>query len=311
MIGGERVRVEFLPFRDIVWDLKVWWRHASTEVRNNIIDELQREPLPSSVIPKADCRFVVDYSNEVYVLGDGCVYAWTTESGEIIYIGCGDPVRATTVSGRNDGFNARYENERIKPFILCVNIDREIAYDIETLCIWKAQVDGWQLENKAKVLSFGEVMALREKKSTRIFEAYEELNGLYPEVANAFDAFSSYCKEVMTSAEKNVTAEYLRDRTKRDKRSVRHVWTIDGTTKPARDWCKTYGKAMPWVIARIDKHGCTPKEALLFPALPHEYYKKKTVEEYWTENGYFPGSDTTSYVTPKEEWPDDYIPYTL
>lgn len=306
------MRVDFLPLRDMVWDLKVWWRHASVEARNNIIDELQKEPLPSSVIPKADCRFAVDYSNEVYILGDGCVYAWTTERGEVIYIGCGDPIRATTVSGRNDGFTTRYENERIKPFILCINVDKEIAYNIETLCIWKAQVDGWQLENKAKTLSAGEVLALREgRENVRIFDAYEELNGLYPEMVDAFDKFSSYCKDIMISTGENSEPEYLCDITKRGERSVRHVWTIDGTTKPARDWCKVYGKAMPWVIARIDRYGCTPKEALLFPVLPREYYKKKTIEQYWIENGYFPGSDTTSYVTPRHEWPDNYIPYTL
>ena len=50
--------------------------------------------------------------------------------------------------------------------------------------------------------------------------------------------------------------------------------------------------------------GCTPKEALTFPTAPES--RKRYTKEWWLENGYIPGTDTTSYVTPVKEWPDPY-----
>ncbi len=89
------------------------------------------------------------------------------------------------------------------------------------------------------------------------------------------------------------TASYLR------------VWTIDGITMSALDWCKEYGRPASFAD-RAGLYGMTPKEALTFPPVPKGMTKKAL--EYWASLGLTPGTDTTSYVTPKSEMPS-WIPY--
>lgn len=80
-------------------------------------------------------------------------------------------------------------------------------------------------------------------------------------------------------------------------------WTIDGITKSRSQWCKEHKMNVSKANKRIEI-GCTPKEALTFPTAPEN--KKRYIKEWWLENGYIPGTDTTSYVTPVKEWPDPY-----
>lgn len=45
----------------------------------------------------------------------------------------------------------------------------------------------------------------------------------------------------------------------------KHVWTIDGETKPAKDWCAEYDLSVPMVMYRVKNRGMTPYEALTTP----------------------------------------------
>lgn len=46
----------------------------------------------------------------------------------------------------------------------------------------------------------------------------------------------------------------------------RHImFTIDGVTKSAIEWCEEYGVTMPFVMYRIRKNGMSPLEALTAP----------------------------------------------
>lgn len=80
-----------------------------------------------------------------------------------------------------------------------------------------------------------------------------------------------------------------------------HVWTIDEVTKPAKEWCEIYGKCFTSVLGRIRTYGMTPKEALTCPNVPKCMNRKAL--KYWEGVGVIPGTDTTSYITPLEEYP--------
>lgn len=88
-----------------------------------------------------------------------------------------------------------------------------------------------------------------------------------------------------------------------------YVWTINGVTKPAADWCREYNVQSSSVINRIIKYGMSPLEALLAPKIP--YGKSCSAKEYYKSVGYEYGKDKTSYVTPLSEWPDEYGFYTF
>lgn len=87
--------------------------------------------------------------------------------------------------------------------------------------------------------------------------------------------------------------------------NYKHVWTIDGETQTAKAWCDIYGKRLVVVLDRMKHHGMTPKEALTYPSVPATMHKKSL--EYWNSLGLTPGTDTTSYVTPRNKWPS-WIP---
>ena len=46
------------------------------------------------------------------------------------------------------------------------------------------------------------------------------------------------------------------------RRGKRYLWTIDGVTKHAREWCKHYGILPETAIYRVNIKGMTPKAAL-------------------------------------------------
>lgn len=301
-----------LPYWETKEIFSDWWRHAGTEARKEMLDNLQKIPLPSSDVYKCDTRFATDRSNDLYSCGAYHVYAWVTKRCSIIYIGYGDSWRASNPQGRNEEFQKKFETNEIKSFILCSNVNKDDAQQIETLCIWRAMVSGYQLTNKSKTLSPQQIIELRaERESSPAYEKYQTLVEAYPDVVESFDKLKSYCLDLVLSEESVLEADvHFKSRTRDSIRKyVKYVWTIDGVTKSASDWCKKYNFTLSRANQRIECYGCTPKEALTFPNLPRELYKKRTIDEWWRENGYIPGIDETSYVTPREEWGDEYGEY--
>lgn len=83
-----------------------------------------------------------------------------------------------------------------------------------------------------------------------------------------------------------------------------HVWTIDGEIKPAQDWCKVYSRDLSNTLAKMRKYELSPLEALTVPIVPPD--RKMDALAYWKERGFLLEKDTRSYVTPLEEWPDEF-----
>lgn len=64
-------------------------------------------------------------------------------------------------------------------------------------------------------------------------------------------------------------------------------WEIDGVVRPAKEWCEKYNSSYIKACRRMQKYGLTPKQALTFPSVPEEYYRKAM--EYWRELGLLEG----------------------
>ncbi len=47
----------------------------------------------------------------------------------------------------------------------------------------------------------------------------------------------------------------------------KNIWTINGETKSAIDWCAEHGLSVPMVMYRIKTKGMSPEEALTSPKL--------------------------------------------
>lgn len=83
-----------------------------------------------------------------------------------------------------------------------------------------------------------------------------------------------------------------------------HVWTIDGVVKSGKEWCELYKRDFANVSKRIRFYGMSPLEALTSPLIPREM--RRTPEKYWEQVGFEYGKDKRSYITPREEWPEEY-----
>lgn len=92
------------------------------------------------------------------------------------------------------------------------------------------------------------------------------------------------------------------------KTRIKYMWTIAGVARPAKTWCELYGVSYSTATARVYTYGLTPLEALTCPSTPNEYRGK--TQEFWKSIGFVPGTDETSYITPKKEWPKEYLKYS-
>jgi len=302
-----------LPYWESVEIFKWWWRGAGQDARRLIMDELNKIALPSSEIDKCDTRFSADYSNNLYRCGHYCVYAWVSKNCRVVYIGYGSPDRAATIRGRNDSFRSQSDVEDMKVFILCSNVNEDDARNIETMCIWRAMLAGWSLTNKSKTLTQRQLIELRaDRDNSPTNECYRQLIDDYPEVAESYDKLNSYCLDMVLREDSELPHDvHFKTTCPREKvKHIKYMWTINGVTKPAKDWCQKYRVALSRANLLIDRYGCTPIEALTFPRLPKELCREgKDIGEWWEEQGYRPGTDRTSHVTPREEWGDGYAAY--
>lgn len=62
------------------------------------------------------------------------------------------------------------------------------------------------------------------------------------------------------------------------------LWTIDGVSKPAKDWCVEKGVSYGRVVHIVQKYGLTPEQAVQLPAVPRNMSLRAI--EYWRRCGY-------------------------
>lgn len=283
--------MENLDFDKLSWQITDWWSCASDKARNELIkllnDRCRHKPIISrcwSDDPPADMRFCIDYSDDMYRVGDRCVYMWVTDDCVPFYVGYGYGNRAIEVHSRSKGFEKVFsKSEFCKVFIIANFVRPEIAQEIETLCIWRMVERGWDLKNDQKTM-------VDEDKYNDLKENY----------SNVFTKIN----ELVSFLIKNMLGDGLpRDykvisSDRRDKRyTSKNFWEIDGVVKSAKEWCKLYGQDAPFVVSRIAKYGMTPKEALTFPKfISNRTRYDNDIVRFWEENGCYIGRDNTSRV---------------
>ena len=64
---------------------------------------------------------------------------------------------------------------------------------------------------------------------------------------------------------------------------VKKYLTVEGVTKPLKDWCEEYNIGCGQVQKRMDNWGLSPKQALTFPRVPHNMAGRPL--EYWKQCG--------------------------
>lgn len=294
-------------------DLKEWWAIAGPEARKRMMLEVDGDSRWKNNIQFTcsygyDWSYAVDYSDDFYRLGDSFVYLYVSRSFQIYYVGMGNRERIMNRKRRNKAFLNRFSETDSKVVILAKWVDRNLALDIETLLIWEAQAKGYDLTNSSKTLSALEIEQLKfiqsESDLSEFQEHYVQLRHEYPEIVAAFEKLNTNCLLGMLTPDGVLpeTDDFINH--PRPGVAVSQLWTIDGKIKSVVEWCKLYGKSPSSVVNRMRNWQCTPKEALTFPSVPNG--ENRNAIEWLKSKGYVPGTDTTSEVTPFDEWPKEY-----
>lgn len=295
-------------YLQVVWNTAEWLRYAGPKARQEIAKEIREYDYDRRKLVNEKLRkgyivdLAMDYSDSMYTCGDKFVYLFVDDRSEIYYVGAGGENRFQSWQGRNDDFKRHYKKFNSKVVLAAKFCTAKIAEDVERLLTWKCQLDGYRLTNSDNMLASKELYEIRNisddwEKDTAIQSAYRRLSDNYSDVLSCFDRIEKWLYSggiVQSSDWVNKKDETV---------YTMECWTIDGVTKSRSQWCKEYNVSSSTANGRIDI-GCTPKEALTFPAAPSK--KRKNVLEWWKEKGFVPGTDETSYVTPVEEWSNTY-----
>ena len=62
------------------------------------------------------------------------------------------------------------------------------------------------------------------------------------------------------------------------------LWTVEGVTKPAKDWCAERGVTYTRMKRIIERYGVSPEQALNLPPVPNNMTRR--AEEYWRSQGF-------------------------
>lgn len=218
----------------------------------------------------ANLDFSVDYSNDLWKLGDGYVYAYITDKGELFYVGCGQSDRVCNVHSRSKNFKAVYALGA-SAYVLASHLYKINAEELETLCVWIAQMNGCMLENSSKMLSGFELKYfLSRERGTEVkinaetekkWNYYEDLKLEYDSVVVKFQRLLALCLD-----EKEFS-KTIPD--KQEYRPTQKKWFIDGVEKTVDEWCREYNVPRSRVEGRIKKWGFTPLQALTYPPIPN------------------------------------------
>jgi len=299
--------LEDLDYGMLEMALSSWLSHAGPKAKEDFMKEVERrthnklDRFESRLEKGCITNLAADYSDSYTQTGAYFVYLYVDSEGEIYYVGMGNQLRFQYKYGRNEDFEKKYKDSNSKVVLAAKWCTRKMATEIERLMIWKCQLSGFRLVNKTEMLSTRELYELRNlpedlNKETHLQARYRWMKDDYPEALVAFDNIEKWLYDGGAKA----TEDYVN--IKKTVAWAMECWTIDGVTKTRSQWCKENHVSTSKANYRI-KNGCTPKEALTFPTAPDT--KKLHQKEWWIENGYIPGSDKTSYITPYSEWPED------
>lgn len=281
-------------YSEVIWDFQSWWRSAAQSVRDDVLRELKKTPLPPNSIPNTDSRFCVDYSTHKHESGSSCVYVIVTENHEIIYVGCGSAVRASSLSGHNKKVESIVKEKKVICFLICINCCHQIAKKIKTMLIRRSQYEGWNLCNEQKTLSARDIVTLRSNSESDLSSEYHELIAEFPEIIMTFDKLQTSCVRSFSSGDNEIKEfEY---RKKPNEYRKFKAWSIDGEVKKRTEWCRLYNTSVANVYQRMSATNCSIKEALLFPKKPISG-KQLNLVNWWISQGFVPGTDTNSYET--------------
>ena len=188
-----------------------------------LFDEIRKRRVkcPSSVdanyLSKVNRDYSFKYSNDRYYAGDGFVYVWVTDGGEIFYIGCGGSERINNTIGRSKEFADVLQQHKCCAYTIAEFVNKKYALEIETLCIHYLQLAGYDLTNHSKMLSHKEVRFLRRKTANPDIEASEHYEDLYAdhdslkrqyvEVIETLDKFIAFCQSQELASSKDRSAE--------------------------------------------------------------------------------------------------------
>lgn len=281
-------------YSEVFWDCVLFLRNANTEARDNFFMEVkERLKIPDvctvNDLRKASLAFSIDFSGDLLQLGDGYVYAYITNDGELFYIGCGQSNRVCNVHSRSKGFKAMHELGA-NAYVLASNVYKTKADEIETLLIWVAQMNGCMLENSDKILSNFELRCFLAKQKDREIKfnsdiedkwfKYENLMLDYKEVADSLQHLLTICLD------KKEFQKYV-PKPKDAIPATQSSWTINGETKTIVEWCQQYGKTRSCVEKRIENLGLTPLQALTLPLVPNDKTRLDPIG-YWCSLGLLP-----------------------
>lgn len=306
-------KVEFMDYQNIGYFnlasmVTDWMRYAGPNARKDFMDLVRSTDYNRKAAVENDLGdgyvldFAVDHSDVMYEVGQFLVYLFIDNNGDIYYVGMGNEQRIMDKKNRNNEFLEHYTKHNSKIVILSKWSTRKIALEIEKMAIWKCQMDGFRLTNIKEILSSKQLYELRhipenEENETETQYEYRRLTKEFCEEAKALDRIEQWLYEDGASK----TPGFVN--IKENVIWAIECWTIDGVTKTRSQWCKENNVSLAAIGKRFEL-GCTPKEALTFPTAPDN--RKRHTKEWWAENGYFPGTDKTSYITPLNEWPKGY-----
>nr|DAO82505.1 MAG TPA: GIY-YIG nuclease superfamily protein [Caudoviricetes sp.] len=306
-------KVEFMDYQSIDYFslasmVTDWMRYAGPNARKDFMDLVRstdynrRAAIENDLGDGYVLDFAVDHSDIMNEVGQFLVYLFIDNNGEIYYVGMGNEQRIMDKKSRNNDFLKHYMKHNSKIVILSKWSTRKIALKIEKMAIWICQMNGFRLTNIKEVLSPKQLYELRhipenKENETETQYEYRQLTREFSEEVKALDRIEQWLYEDGASK----TPGFVN--TKENVIWAMECWTIDGVTKTRSQWCKENNVSLAGIGKRLEL-GCTPKEALTFPTAPDN--RKRHTKEWWAENGYFPGTDKTSYITPLNEWPKGY-----
>lgn len=257
--------------QDIWNDLTFSWMYVGEELRKTLISELNTIPLAAPLTGDWEregsyvkASFAYDFQNDRYFCGDCCVYAYLTDEAKLVYIGSGNSNRPSNMNNRNQIFLDIFGKHNIKVFIIAANVRKDVSLEVEKLCIYLAQLKGWELEaNVRGKLTSAEIVCLREKRECRVLNEYQELCSDYPHIVESFNQFNSKIIDCLLSDDDPLGVM----REKRDNKwERRHYWEVDGIIYYATRWCELFGVSYSLVKSRMNR-GFTLKEALTVPRI--------------------------------------------